>query len=76
MEGSAAFLRESVESENIVGMIMTAQYRTMTEMLPTATKIDYIDACGIDGMFFLFCMSCCLYYLYCCYSIYIAKSEI
>ena len=49
VEGSAEFLRDSVESEDMLATIMKAHYLTRTEMLPSTTKIDYMNLCKVKG---------------------------
>ena len=42
-------MKDSVESQNTVAMVMKAHYKTRSETLPTATAKDYNDVCSLKG---------------------------
>ena len=49
VEGSAKYLKESKESEDVANVIMKAKYRTRDETIPTHTPLNNINLCKMKG---------------------------
>merc|ERR1712159_37304 len=49
VSGSAAYLKDKVESTNTVAFVMKGHYDTRTEILPASITKDYNDLCSLKG---------------------------